>query len=94
MGKLIAIKPDGTTEEVESKKLDLEATKKLIGNGCEIVERVKVRFEGRVRDCWLDEEGWCKPNVANRHVKRMAEEYFGRDCQEFGGVGVIWVPNA
>lgn len=94
MGRLVAIKPDGTTEERASKKLDLAIVRELIGNGCTIVERVRGRYEGRVRDIWLDEEGLLKVNVTfNPYVREMAEAYYGRPCQEFAGTGVVWVPG-
>ena len=92
MGTMIVIRPDGSTEEHESKKLDLPSIRKLIGNGCSVVERTKVRYAGKVRDCWLDEEGWTKPNLRNPFVKAMAEEYWNKQCQEFAGIGVVWVP--
>jgi hypothetical protein len=95
MPALIAIYPDGRKEVHQVKKLDLDLCRKLIGNGCELVERTKVRYGGKLRDVWLDEEGWTKPNIPNPHIKRMVEDAYPqfRGCQDFAGVGVVWVPG-
>lgn len=95
MPALVAIHPDGKKTVRQVRKLDLALTRELIGNGCELVERVRVRYGGKLRDCWLDEEGWTKPNVANPHVKRLVEDAYPmyRGCQDFAGVGVIYVPG-
>ena len=49
MGTYVLVKTDGTIEKHEGgKKLDLKRIYGLIGCGC--VDRVKVRYEGRLRD--------------------------------------------
>lgn len=95
MGTLLAIHPDGLNKAVPSPKLDLKKVYELIGNGCDTVERVKVRWEGRLYDCWLDEEGWIKPNVPNRRIKELVRAAYPNNpvVQDFAGVGVIWIPK-
>lgn len=91
MGQLVVIHPSGKEEVVQAEKLDLDKVRELIG--CKWLERTKVRYNFKVRDCWLDEEGWLKPNTANPKVRALAEEYWKRPCQEFAGIGVVWVPT-
>ena len=91
MGTMVLLKTDGTEEHIESKKLDLHKMYDLIG--CSIVERVKVRYEGKVRDCYLDEEGLYHQTAPNPAVKKMAEDYYGAPCQIFMGNAVIWIPG-
>lgn len=91
MGTLVVVKTSGEITEVPAQKLALSDVYKAID--CELVERIKVRYEGKVRDAFLDEEGWCKPNLPNPTIKRMAEAYYGRPCQEFAGDAAIWIPT-
>jgi hypothetical protein len=91
MGTMVVLKTDGTEEHIESKKLDLHKMYELIP--CTTVERIKVRYEGKVRDCYLDEEGLYTQKHANHGVKRLAELYYGAPCQTFMGNAVIWIPG-
>jgi hypothetical protein len=97
MGHYIQIGPDGLDHKHEGgKKLDLDAVKALIGNGCTIVERTPVKWEGRKRDCWLDEEGLYSADLKmNPRIRTISAEYWKvpeEQIQEFAGAGVIWVP--
>jgi hypothetical protein len=95
MGHYIQITTDGLDHRHEGgKKLDLGVVRALIGNGCQIVERTPVKWEGRKRDCWLDEEGlYHEPVIINPRIQAISAEYWKRnDIQEFAGIGVIWVP--
>lgn len=92
MAKIIVIKTTG--EEVilpAGDKLDLRLM--YLAIGCSTVERIKVRYEGKVRDCYLDENGLFSDKRFNPAVKRMAEAYYGAPCQEFVGSGAIWIPT-
>lgn len=90
-GTLHVVFPNGEITHVEVNKLSISDLYQLIG--CNCVERTKVQYEGRARDCYLDEEGWTKRNFANPKIKEFAEAYWKRPCQEFAGIGVIWVPT-
>lgn len=55
MGNLHVINPDGTTTVTAfPKKPALEDLQKAVGG---LIERVRVRFAGRVRDAFVNEEG-------------------------------------
>lgn len=90
MGRLIAVHPDGKHVEYPSKKADYEKLSGLVGG---YIERIKVRYEGKVRDCYLNEEGLLNRLPWNPKVKEYAEAYYNRPCQQFAGVGVIWIPS-
>lgn len=92
MGKIVVIKPTG--EEIilpADTKLDLRLM--YLAIGCNSVERIKVRYEGKVRDCYLDEEGLLRGKRFNPKIKELAEAYYGQPCQEFAGSGAIWIPT-
>jgi hypothetical protein len=92
MAKIIVIKPHG--EEVTlpaDDKLDLRLM--YLAIGCTTVERIKVRYEGKVRDCYVDEEGLLRGRPFNPQLKRLAEAYYGVPCQQFAGSGAIWIPT-
>lgn len=90
MGTMVLITPDGSESYHEAKKLDIHKVYELIG--CNIVERVKVRYDGKIRDCYLDEEGLYRQGQSNPRVRQLAEAYYGRPCQTFMGAGVVWIP--
>ena len=93
MSKIVVIKTTG--EEIvlpADDKLDLRLM--YLALGCTTVERIKVRYEGRVRDCYVDEEGWLPPaKRPNPRLKELAEAFYGKPCQEFAGSGAIWIPT-
>jgi hypothetical protein len=96
MGLLLVIKPDGTEVAVPAKKLSIPDLYPLIGNGCTCVTRVRVRYNGRMRDLWLDDNGWIKRNVANPKLRKLYAESHKvplEEVQEFAGTGVIWDPS-
>jgi hypothetical protein len=92
MANIVVVKPTGEYITLPADdKMDLRLIGLAIGAG--VVERVKVRYEGKVRDCWLDEEGWINQKRPNPEVKKLAEAYYGVPCQEFAGSGAIWIPT-
>jgi hypothetical protein len=93
MGNYVVIKPTGEVITLPGdSKLDIRLV--YLAGGFNVAERIKVRYEGKVRDCYLDEEGLLRPNPRFNHtVKGMAEAYYGRPCQQFAGSGVIWIPT-
>jgi hypothetical protein len=100
MGTYVVIKPDGSIERVPGgRKIELAKLYELIG--CHTVEVTPVQFEGRKRDCWLDEEGLLTETIVwNPHVRALAQEYWAKhgvhpyDVQGFAGTGVVWLPKA
>lgn len=91
-GVLHIVHPSGEVTQREVPKLSISDLYEVIG--CNCVERTKVMYEGRVRDCYLDEEGLLKPGLAmNDKVRELSEAYWKRPCQDFAGIGVIWVPT-
>lgn len=89
-GKIVILHPDGTKEERNVSRLDIAQIQKLVGG---YVERTKVRYEGRPRDCYLNEEGILRGLPWNNQVKLYAKAYWNCECQIFAGVGVIWIPT-
>jgi hypothetical protein len=93
MGKIVVVKTTG--EEITlpaDDKLDIRLM--YLAIGCNVVERIKVRYEGKVRDAYLDEEGLLRPVVRmNPKIKEYAEAYYGRPCQDFAGNAAIWIPT-
>jgi hypothetical protein len=94
MAEIHVIKPDGTITKLPADdKLDIRLM--YLAIGCNCVERIKVRYEGRVRDAYLDEEGLYRPNIRwNSKIKELAEAYYGRTCQQFAGTAAIWIPTS
>jgi len=101
MGTYVVIKPDGSTHRVPGgKKLELSRLYHLIG--CRTVEVTPVQFEGRKRDCWIDEEGLMKGFDEiqwNAKVRALAVDYWAKQgvaserIQSFAGTGVVWLPK-
>jgi hypothetical protein len=101
MGTYVVIRPDGTMHRVPGgAKLELSRLYHLIG--CRTVERTPVEFEGRARECWIDEEGLMKEPESiewNREVRELAIDYWVKrgvqphQIQRFAGTGVVWLPK-
>lgn len=90
-GTLHIVYPNGVIGRRDVPKLEIKDLYEIIG--CDCVERTKVQYEGRARDCYLDEEGLLRGKTLNPKVRELSEAYWKRPCQEFAGVGVIWVPT-
>jgi len=94
MPALVAIHPDGKKVVRQVRKMDFAVAKELIGNGCDLIQSVRVRYGGKIRDCWLDEEGFSRPNPVNPHIKRLVEDAYPMyrgGVQDFVGVGVVYI---
>ena len=91
-GTLIRIAASGDLTSLRWEKKgppNWETRSDLVGG---YIERVKVRWEGRTRDAYVDENGFAKDLPHNPHVGQLL-------CSGFEGstiVGplVIWVPDA
>lgn len=70
----------------------IEALQKAVGG---YVERIRVRFKGKLRDCYVDEDGWGKRLEHNPRVTALCSSEFVR---MFGNVllgpAAIWVPDS
>lgn len=93
MAQIVVVKTTGEYVTLAADdKLDLRLM--YLALGCNTVERIKVRYEGRVRDCYVDEEGWLPPaKRPNPELRRLASLYYGPGVQEFAGSGAIWIPT-
>jgi hypothetical protein len=86
-GVLVKITPEGTESyhEVKEKRPSLEQLQMLVGG---YVELVKAKWEGRMREAYVDEEGLLKPNpIRNRVGAKLTS------VPHLVGNLVIWVPN-
>jgi hypothetical protein len=86
-GRFILISVDGTRElyAVHDRPgpVSLDKLQKAVGG---YIERVKVRYEGRLRDAYVNEDGYNMPiNLAASDIT----EY----DQYIHGPMVIWVPD-
>lgn len=93
MAQIVVVKPTGEYIILPAPdKLDLKLI--YLAIGASTVERIKVRYLGRVRDCYVDENGWLPPaKRPNPELKKLAEAYYGAPCQDFAGSGAIWIPT-
>ena len=89
MGKLVTIMPDGTESVTESKKPDYETIHSLLGG---YMERIRVRYEGRIRDAYVDEEGLIKGLDRNPKIEKMMDGMFKGYAAPIAGKAIIWVP--
>jgi Domain of unknown function (DUF3846) len=92
-GTMIRISPraEVTQHPVEfAKTWPLEKMQELVGG---YIERVRVRWDGRVRDAYIDEEGKLKGLAFNHFATGLLEPPLrGHDI--LVGPVVIWVPDA
>jgi hypothetical protein len=92
MVKLVVVDPDlSVADEVHivGKHVAFEKCQELVGG---YIERVHVMYEGKRRDCWLDEEGLLKRLSPNRRIMEMDVDRGLRGGMPLVGKGVIWIP--
>lgn len=96
-GVYIVIAPDGNQRRLKEPKKgrQLDMLQQLVGSPVRkaYVERVRVTFEGRVRDAYVDEDGIMKQLPVNNHATRLLAKPFDRNRQVLWGTMVIWVPD-
>lgn len=86
--KLVRIAPDGTVTEtpvLEKKGPGLELLHSQVGG---YIELVRVRYEGKVRDAYVDEDGLSKGLAPNPHAMAIAA-----NPHNLVGPIVIWIPS-
>lgn len=86
-GLLWIIRPDGTEYSlaVESSRPPLDLLQREVGG---FIERVRVRWKGRLREAFVDEDGVAKRLALNRKSREIDE--YGRTLM---GPLVIWIPD-
>lgn len=57
-------------------------------------ERIRVRYEGKIRDAYVDEEGLLKGLPVNSWVHDKLDGVFKGYSAPIAGPVVIWVPDA
>lgn len=93
-GLLIKVNPDGTrVEEVWGKRgpPNWETLKRLVGG---YIEMVQVRYEGRLRDAYVNEDGFGERLPYNPHGTALLGGRFEGTGTTIVGPLVIWVPLA
>jgi hypothetical protein len=100
-GTLVKIEPNGTLNPVRienPKGWTVEELYRLIGNGCDIVEGLRVNYEEKPRIAYVDENariairGRPIPPV-NAKATEMYRAYYGPSAKEILGVAVVWIPD-
>lgn len=90
-GKLVVIHPDGTRVETRMKqKPELETLQQAVGG---YIELVRVRFEGRVRDAFVNEEGALTGLPNNREATAMLAHPTLTVTGYLQGNLAVWVPD-
>jgi hypothetical protein len=91
-GRLIVITPNGTHSVTEIKTAKGPTLKDLQTAVGGYIERVRVRYDGRVRDAYIHEEGLILGlPVNNRATSMLAAEY--NTCGGIRGPLAVWVPD-
>lgn len=91
-GKLVVIHPSGMVTEHPYEKSgapDWVALKGLVGG---YIERVRVRYEGKVRDAYVNENGISEGLPLNPHGAAILAAPFTPGTEIVGPL-VVWVPN-
>lgn len=92
MANIVVVKTSGDIVTLPAdNKLDLRLI--YLAIGASTVERIKVRYDGKVRDAYLDENGFLNRKSRNPKIKELAEAYYGAPCQDFVGHAAIWIPT-
>jgi hypothetical protein len=69
----IWFKADGSIEQVDlDHELSLEEMQRLVGG---YIERVQVKYHGKHRDMWVNEEGRLLRLPVNRQASRIADRF-------------------
>lgn len=92
-GTLVTIKPDGTRTEARFSGRDapgLDALQAAVGG---YIERVRVRFQGRVRDGYVNEEGVLNGLPSNPFATRLLAHPTLTANGYLQGNLAVWVPD-
>lgn len=92
-GKIVTIFPSGSvvTEEWESSHLpSCERLQEAVGG---YFERVRVRYEGKMRDAFVNENGIALGLPENLPATRMLDGRFKGYAGLLHGKCAVWIPN-
>ena len=95
-GKLVVIQPNGISHIITilDKSWKLEKVQELVGG---YIEQVKVRYEGKVRDAYVNEDGISQGLQFNQEATDLYLGYLKgselRYLPQIVGTMVIWIPN-
>lgn len=90
-GKLYVITPDGSLPAQEFPKgHELKDLQTAVGGS---IERVRIRFEGKVRDAYVNEDGIAQGLPPNRAATRLLAPPFHPAVNQLFGNVAIWVPT-
>jgi len=94
-GILIKIGPDGRKELHEYGARGTPKWEVLYGLVGGYIERVRVRYEGKLRDAYLNEEGLLKGLPINKYAHKLIQDAESNYAvqQYFVGPIVIWIPD-
>jgi hypothetical protein len=92
MVTLVAVHPNpNVVPEIYfvDKKEAFTRCQELVGG---YIERIQVMYEGKKRDCWMDEEGLLKMLEPNIRIMEIDCDKGYRGGMPLVGTGVIWIP--
>ena len=93
-GKLVKIGIDGYNETVyrheKSGPPPYSAINKAVGG---YIERVRVRYCGKIRDAYVDEEGIIKGLPPNYPATKLLDGVFKNYQGVLHGPVIVWVPD-
>jgi hypothetical protein len=93
-GTLVIIAPSGavTNQRIErSKGPSLEVLQAAVGG---YIERVRVRWSGRVCDAYVNEDGISKGFTLNTSATLILDGAFKNSGNNIVGPCAVWVPDA
>jgi len=90
-GRMVVVDLDGGQREIRWEGKKLPDYKTLGAHVDGWIERVQVRFEGKVRDAYVNEEGIMRAFRPNIPATRMLHERYSGTLLH--GRMVIWVPD-
>jgi hypothetical protein len=85
-GTLLVIDPDGTKTRIRHEKKDqpeLKVIQRAVGG---YIERIRVRFNHRLRDAYVNEDGLSMGLAYNPHVRMLSQH-------TIVGSMAIWIPD-
>jgi hypothetical protein len=89
-GRLVVVYPDGAiTVHSHRGTPDLDTLQGLVGG---FIERVSIRWNGRVRDAYVDEDGLSKWLPYNHHATQLTKGTQFEGCRLHGNL-VVWIPD-
>lgn len=92
-GKLVTIRPDGTSSFAIWPKSGTPEWRVLADSVGGYIERVRVHYDGKVRDAYVNEDGISQGLPVNKPATALLAHPFYPDQNTLLGCLVIWVPD-